>query len=301
MGTRLPTILLLGKYGQLGRELCRTLPPLGQLVVLDQPDIDFTRPEQVAAQMKALQPQVILNAIAYTNVDLAESQPEVCRLVNHTSVAAIAQAAQEINAGFIHISTDYVFDGELERPYRETDAPHPLSEYAQSKLDAETSIQAAGAPYWIFRTAWLYSLTRDDFVRRVLGWSRNKKELRIVDDQVGSPTWARMLAELITQALGRGNGDMPAFIRSTSGVYHLAGQGAVSRLDWVKKILDLDPQPQEQIVETILPAKSREFATPAQRPLRTPLDCRRFERTFGLRVSTWEEMLALAMEFPPLP
>ena len=297
MDTVLPKLLLLGKYGQLGRELNRTLLPLGNLVVLDLPDLNFTRPNDVVQQIKTLRPNVIVNAVAYTNVDQAETQHELCDQINYKTVAAAAQAAAEIQAGFIHISTDYVFDGNQNRPYVETDRPNPLNYYAQSKLAAEAAIQTSGVSYWILRTAWLYSLTRDDFVRKVLGWSRTKKELKIVDDQVGSPTWARLLAELIAQALARGSANLPQHIQTTQGIYHLVGTGAVSRLDWVKKILELDSQPNEQILERLIPAKTSEFPTPALRPLHTPLNCEKFEKTFDLRVPTWEEMLALAMEF----
>ena len=297
MNVALPTLLLLGKYGQLGRELNRTLLPLGKLVVLDIPELDFTQPDKVVQQIKSLRPNVIINAVAYTNVDQAETQHELCDQINSRTVVAVARAAAEIQAGFIHISTDYVFDGNQNRPYVETDPTNPLNYYAQSKLDAETGIQTSGASYWIMRTAWLYSLTRDDFVRKVLGWSRTKKELKIVDDQVGSPTWARLLAELITQALVGGKADLPQHIQATQGIYHLVGAGAVSRLDWVKKILELDSQPNEQILERLLPAKTSEFPTPALRPLRTPLNCAKFEKTFGLRVPAWDEMLALAMEY----
>ncbi len=298
MAKKFPKFLLLGKYGQLGRELSRTLLPVGELAVFDLPDIDFTKPMQLQAMITELKPQVIINAVAYTNVDLAETQQDLCRLINHESVAAIGAAAQAIHAGVIHVSTDYVFDGTASTPYQETDATHPLSYYGKTKLDAEISLQESGAAYWIFRTAWLYSLTREDFVRKVLNWSRAKKELRIVDDQIGSPTWARMLAELMTMALVRGGTeDIVQFMQATSGIYHLTGSGAVSRLDWVKRILELDPQPQEQIVEVLLPAKTREFVTPAQRPLHSPLDCSKFEKTFGLRVPTWEEMLASALEY----
>lgn len=297
MNTALPTLLLLGKYGQLGRELNRTLLPLGNLVVLDIPELDFTQPDGVVQQIKSLHPDLIINAVAYTNVDQAETQRELCDQINSKTVVAVAKTAAEIDAGFIHISTDYVFDGSMNRPYIETDQTNPLNYYAESKLAAEIGIQASGASYWIMRTAWLYSLTRDDFVRKVLQWSRTKKELKIVDDQIGSPTWARLLAELITQALVAGKADLPQYIQATQGIYHLVGAGAVSRLDWVKKILELDSHPNEQILEKLLPAKTSEFPTPAMRPLRTPLNCGKFEKTFGLRVPAWDEMLAMAMEY----
>lgn len=290
------TIVLLGKIGQLGWELHRDLQPLGKVIALDYPQIDFTRPAEVLSLIESLRPGLMINAVAYTNVDKAESEPELCDQINFRAVEQLAQQAARLRCGFVHISTDYVFDGTLTRPYTEEDPTHPLNHYGRSKLAGEQAVLANTSAGWVLRTAWLYSRRANDFVQRVLTWSRQQETLKIVDDQVGSPTWARLLSQIIALALAQAKGEFYDFIQQTSGMYHLAGNGAASRLEWVQKILELDPARGEQITRQILPAKTAEFPTPAQRPLYTALDCSKFERVFGLRLPPWDQALALAME-----
>ena len=291
-----PTIVLLGKNGQLGWEFTRCLQPLGQVIALDWPDVDFSQPGQLAEKIKRLNPDLIVNAAAYTNVDKAESEPVLCNLVNHLSPAVLAETARRVQAGIVHISTDYVFDGTNETPYTETDSPNPINYYAKSKLAGEIAVTQNCHAHWVIRTAWLYSLRQNDFVRRVLGWSREQAVLQIVDDQVGSPTWARILAETVTLALGQGKDTFHDHLTRTAGIYHLGGDGFTTRLGWVQKILELDPQPKDQITREVLPAKTSQFPTPARRPLYTALDCSRFYHTFGLRLPAWDISLGLAME-----
>ncbi len=295
MPANTPTIVLLGKNGQLGWEFNRCLQPLGRVIALDWPEVDFSQPDRLADQVRALKPALIINAAAYTNVDKAESEPELCGLINHQAPAALAQTAQELRAGIVHISTDYVFDGSKGSPYLESDTANPVNTYAHTKLAGEVGVRNASQAYWIARTAWLYSLRQNDFVRRVLEWSRQKETLQVVDDQIGSPTWARMLAQILTLALAAGRQDFYAHLASTAGVYHLAGDGQVSRLGWVEKILALDPRREEQKATRVLPAKTEQFPTPAARPLYTALDCGKFESVFGLRMPPWDQALALAM------
>ncbi len=290
------TIVLLGKIGQLGWELHRDLQPLGRVVALDFPQIDFSRPDELLSMVESLQPALIVNAVAYTNVDKAESEPELCDQINSRTVERLAQQAARLRCGLIHISTDYVFDGFQSRPYTEEDPTHPLNRYGSSKLAGEQAVLAHAPACWVLRTAWLYSRRANDFVQRVLTWSRQQETLKIVDDQVGSPTWARLLSQMISLALAQAKGEYFNYIRDTRGVYHLAGDGAASRLEWVQKILELDPARQEQKTRQVLPAKTAEFPTPAQRPLFTALDCGKFERVFGLRLPPWDQALALAME-----
>lgn len=294
--TQKARILLCGKNGQLGWEFTRTLAPLGDLIALDWPQIDFNRPDQLRAQVLDLHPQLIVNASAYTNVDKAETEAELNDLINHQAVAALAQAAAQLRAGMVHISTDYVFDGLKGSPYVEDDPANPLGRYAASKRDGELAVQANTGAYWTLRTAWLYSLRQNDFVARVLGWSRQQEVLRVVDDQVGSPTWARMLAQVISLALAAGKDDFYAYLTQTAGVYHLAGDGYTTRLAWVQKILELDSHREQQVTRQVLAAKTADFPTPAQRPLFTALNCERFRRTFGLAMPAWDTALALAMQ-----
>jgi dTDP-4-dehydrorhamnose reductase len=289
-------ILLLGKNGQLGWELRRTLACLGEVLALDFPEVDFTHPELLAALVRSEKPALVVNAVAYTAVDRAESEAESVNRINAQTPGAMAEEAQKIGAGFIHYSTDYVFDGEKGSPYTEGDDPHPLNVYGCTKLGGEQAVQAAGGRAWIFRTSWVFSNRRESFVAKVLQWSRGQKKLRVVSDQIGSPTWARALAEATSLALARGGADLPDWMAQTRGLYHLAGEGSASRLEWAREILSLDTHPEEQVTETIEPAASSEFPTPATRPLYTALDCGRFAATFGFRLPSWQVSLQLAMD-----
>jgi len=290
------TILLLGKCGQLGWELHRCLLPLGQVVALDAPEIDVSDRQAVQGLVQELRPAVILNATAYTAVDRAESEPELAQAVNGHAPGYLAEAAESVRAALIHVSTDYVFDGTKGAPYVETDDPHPLGVYGQSKLAGEQAIAQAGGAYLILRTSWLYSLRRDSFVTKVIEWSRRQTSLRVVSDQVGNPTWARPFAEAISQVLALGGRDLYAWIRERRGVYHLAGDGYASRLEWAQAILRSDPHPQDQLAKEILPALTANFPTPAQRPLFSALNCERFTATFGLHLPPWQIALALALD-----
>jgi dTDP-4-dehydrorhamnose reductase len=294
----LTRILLFGKIGQLGWELQRTLAPLGEITVLDYPEVDFTHPDSLHAVVRDNHPDLVINAVAYTAVDKAEAETETAQLINAAAPGVLAKAAREMGAGFIHYSTDYVFDGSKGSPYTEEDQPHPVNAYGQTKLEGEREVEQAGGAYWILRTSWVYTTRRDSFVTKVQQWSRSQSTLRMVTDQVGSPTWARMLAEVTTQALVRGMADLPNWMHETRGVYHLGGSGCASRFDWARAILKFDPHPETQLTREVLPALSAEFPTPAQRPLFTALDCTKFARRFGVALPDWQASLRLAMEVP---
>jgi dTDP-4-dehydrorhamnose reductase len=285
-------ILLLGNTGQLGWELQRSLATLGQVIAVDYPQIDMAQPASLPALIQETRPQLILNAAAYTAVDRAESQAEAAMAINGLAPGILAEAARKQAAVFIHYSTDYVFDGAKGNLYLETDTPRPLGVYGSSKLAGEKAVAQVGGAYLILRTSWLYSLRRDSFVTKVLGWARQNPALRLVSDQVGNPTWARMLAEITAQLLAGGTDR----VTECSGIYHLAGSGHTSRLDWARAILRFDPHPEEQLAKEITPALTSEFPTPAQRPLFSALNCDLFANTFGLRLPPWEEALRLAMQ-----
>lgn len=289
-------ILLLGDTGQLGWELRRALPPLGEVSSLDFPRLDLSQPESVRAVIREVSPQVIVNATAYTAVDRAESEPAIAMAINGYAPGIMAEEARELEAVLIHYSTDYAFDGRKEGPYVEEDPPNPINMYGESKLAGERAIQATGGSYLILRTSWVYSLRRPSFVTKVLEWAGEQPELRIVDDQVSGPTWARMLAEVTAQLLARESREDFASLRESAGIYHLAGSGHASRYEWAQAIVEYARAKGEIAVKQILPARSEEFPTPAQRPALTMLDCTRFERTFGLRLPGWEEALQLAMD-----
>jgi dTDP-4-dehydrorhamnose reductase len=289
-------ILLLGKYGQLGWELHRSLQCLGQVLAYDYPDIDYSKPRSLKPLIEELRPQLVINAAAFTDVDKAESEAERARLVNTEAPALLAEACRTLGSGFIHYSTDYVFDGMKGAPYGENDAPCPLNHYGQSKLEGERAIEQVGGIYLIFRTAWLYSMRRDNFVTRVLSWAHSQNELHIVEDQASNPTWARALAEVTAHLLARAKSDPCSWLKARSGLYHLAGSGFASRLEWAKAIVRNDPRIEQQLVRTILPARTVDYPSPAMRPHHSALDCSRFERAFDLRLPDWELALRLALD-----
>jgi len=288
-------ILLFGKYGQLGWELQRTLPPLGDVLSLDYPDIDLTT-DNFVETIRSYEPQVIINATAYTAVDRAESEPEVPMAINAQAPGIMAEEALKLGAALIHYSTDYVFDGKKGSDYVETDVPNPLGEYGRSKLAGERIIKQVGGTYLILRTSWVYSLRRDSFVTKVLNWSRQQKTLRVVEDQIGNPTWARMLAEISAQMLAKGSDDIISWLHERRGLYHLAGSGHASRFEWAEAILQADPRKDEQVVKELQPALTVDFQTPAQRPLFSALNCECFKSTFGLTLPHWKNALNIAMD-----
>ena len=285
-------LLLLGNTGQLGWELQRAIQPLGEVVAFDYPQVDLAAPASIHKVVQESRPEGILNATAYTAVDKAESEPELAEAINGKGPGVLAEEARKLNAVLIHFSTDYVFDGTKGAPYEETDLPNPINVYGESKLFGEQAIQTVGGDYLIFRTAWVYSLRRESFVTKVLEWARKKELLRVVDDQVSNPTWARMLAEATAQIFAQGVG----YLRERAGLYHLAGGGYATRYAWAQEILKLDPKKQEQTVKQLLPALSSEFPTPAQRPFFSALDCQKFEQVFNLRLPPWDAALKLALD-----
>jgi dTDP-4-dehydrorhamnose reductase len=288
-------IVLFGKEGQLGWEFQRTLPVLGDVTPLGREQVDFCDLDAIQKTLKESKPNLIINASAYTDVDGAENETEAAMKINALAPGIMAEMARNLGAVLIHYSTDYVFDGKRNSPYTESDPTNPLNVYGKSKLMGEKNIQQAGDAYLILRTSWVYSLRGNSFVNKVLGWARNNSLLRIVDDQIGDPTWARMLAEATNLLLSQNSINLYETIRERRGVYHLAGHGYTSRYEWAKQILINDPEPSEQVVKTLQPARSEEFSTPAVRPLFSALDCTRFERTFGLRLPSWEGALKLAL------
>lgn len=291
-------ILLFGKTGQLGWEARRALSPLGEVYAYGRDELDLTNHDALAKLIRELKPQVIVNASAYTAVDKAESEPEVARAINAKAPAVMAEEARALAAAFIHVSTDYVFDGNKNAPYVEEDPTNPLNAYGQSKLEGEQAVVQVGGAHVILRASWVYSLRGDNFVTKTLAWSRKQETLKIVSDQVGSPTWARMLAETISAMLARGLPDPHGYFWERRGIYHLGGAGAVSRFDFAKAILRLDPNPSGQMTKRFEPALTVDFPAPALRPLKTPLDCSRFEQVFGLRLPGWEAALELALGEP---
>ncbi len=218
----------------------------------------------------------------------------VKRIFNATSAHRIR--AKKKGAALIHYSTDYVFDGTKGSPNKESDFTNPLSVYGKSKLSGEQAISQVGGVYLILRTCWLYSLRANNFLTKVLRWSRQQETLMIVEDQIGSPTWARMLAEAIAELLAARRDEVVGWIDECKGIYHLADIGTASRLDWARATLRGDLDKDSQITRTIMPALSADFPTVAERPLFSALNCDHYMETFGLRLQDWESTLRLALE-----
>ncbi len=289
-------ILLLGNTGQLGWELERTLAPLGELNACDYPAIDLSDIKSLRQIIRDCQPHLLINATAYTAVDRAETEPHLANAINAIAPAVMAEEVRLMGASFIHFSTDYVFDGLKGAPYLESDPPDPLSVYGYTKLAGEQAVQQVGGAYLILRTSWVYSMHRDSFVNKVLGWARTQPTLKLVTDQVSGPTWARLLAEVTSQLTVLAGEDSLGWFSQHHGLYHLAGSGYCSRFEWGRQVLQLDPHKEEQVVHELLPALTAEFPTPARRPLFSALNCDHFFQTFHLHMPDWKFALKLAME-----
>jgi dTDP-4-dehydrorhamnose reductase len=276
--------------------LQRTLAPLGELNACDYPDVDLVNIDLLRQTINDCRPDILINAAAYTAVDRAESEPDLAHAVNATAPGIMAEEASRIGSAFIHFSTDYVFDGSKGSPYFESDPPNPLSVYGRTKLAGEQAIIQISTTYLILRTSWVYSLRGDSFVVKVLRWARGKSPLRLVNDQISGPTWARILAEATSQLVTLGRDDLNAWFAQNHGLYHLAGSGFCSRLEWGLQVMNLDPHREQQTVPEVLPAQTSEFPTPARRPLFSALNCDHFTNTFHLHLLEWQEALKLAMD-----
>ena len=300
-GEGLPCILLTGASGQLGRDLRRELMPLGNVVscareapaqaglrALDITDADATR-----SMVSGLRPRFIVNAAAYTAVDDAEGEPQAAHAVNAVAVARLAELARDVNATLLHYSTDYVFSGEGQRPWRETDATTPVNEYGRSKLAGEQAIVASGCTYLVLRTGWLYATHGRNFLLTMLRLREQMPRLRVVDDQVGAPTWTRplaaMSAALIAQSVATGDD----WLRERSGIYHAAAASRASWYGFTRRILArAGDAPGADRIE---PVDTSQFPRPARRPAFSVLDSGRLATAFGLRLPDWRVQLDAAM------
>jgi dTDP-4-dehydrorhamnose reductase len=291
-------ILLLGAQGQLGHELLALLSARGETTALSRADVDVADLGALGAAVARAHPDLIVNASAYNEVDRAESEPAAALRVNAEAVAFLGEYALRERRALIHYSTDFVFDGTKTAPYVETDPPNPLSAYGRSKLAGERALAEMGAPAIVLRTAWVYSLRRKSFVSMMLKLAREKKELKVATDQVGSPTWCRDLARVTVGVVDRLGTDPFARVSQARGVYHAAGGGACSRHELATAAVALDPRKEEHVVERILKARAAEFPAPAARPAHAPLDCGKLRAEFGVSFLPWKEALAEALAGP---
>jgi len=288
-------ILQIGTNGQVGWELLRTCAPLGEVIALDYPGVDLSDPAGLRRLVAEVKPKVIINAAAYTNVDKAENEPEKARAINALGPAVLAEEAKKIDAVLVHYSTDYVFDGTKGSPYVEADPTNPLNVYGQTKLEGEQAIAASGCANLVLRTSWVYSMRAGGFVTKVMQWARTQEVMRVVDDQISSPTSARMLAEVTALILAQGRRDVFGYLKENGGLYHCAGAGSCSRYEWAKAILELDLRKEEHVVKQLLPAKSSEFCVPAKRPMVNVLDGHKM-LDLDIHLDIWQNSLAATLE-----
>lgn len=283
-------ILLLGQGGQVGWELQRALAPLGEVVGLDHDSTelhgDFSRPEALAATVAAVKPDLIVNAAAHTAVDKAESEPELARAINATAPGVLARCAAETGAWLVHYSTDYVFDGSGETARDETAATGPLSVYGQTKLEGEELIRASGCRHLILRTSWVYAARGGNFARTMLRLAAERERLTVIDDQIGAPTGADLLADLTAQMVRTAmSSDL-----DLSGVYHAVASGETSWHGYASFVIERARQKGRELkVQTIDPVPTSAFPTPAQRPHNSRLSTHKLQQVFGLRLPPWQQ------------
>jgi dTDP-4-dehydrorhamnose reductase len=284
-------ILLLGKNGQVGWELQRSLAPLGEVLALDRHSTphggDLSQPERLAQTVLDWRPDVIVNAAAHTAVDKAESEPELARCLNATAPAALAQAAAQIGALLVHYSTDYVFNGQGDQPWQEGDATGPLSVYGQTKREGEQAIVASGCAHLIFRTSWVYAARGGNFAKTMLRLAAERERLTVIDDQFGAPTGADLIADVTAHAI-RASLQQPAL----GGLYHLVASGQTTWHGYASHVIAqarlLQPSLALKVSE-IAPVPTSAFPTPAQRPLNSRLATHKLQDAFGLVLPPWQQ------------
>ena len=284
-------ILLLGKNGQVGWELQRALAPLGDVVALDFDSpapltADFSQPESLAATVRAVAPHIIVNAAAHTAVAKAESEPDFARALNATSPAVLAREAAALGAVLMHYSTDYVFDGSGTTPWLETSATGPLSVYGATKLEGEEAIRASGCKHLIFRTSWVYAARGGNFAKTMLKLAKERERLTVIDDQIGSPTGADLLADLTAYAL------RSALARpELAGTYHAVAQGETSWHGYARHVIEFARaagQPIKVAPEAIVAVPTNAFPTPARRPGNSRMNTRKLRDAFDLNLPAWQ-------------
>lgn len=298
-------ILVIGKDGQLGFELQRTLSPLGSMHAVGHRELDLRNADAICELMRSVRPDIVVNAGAYTDVNKAESERDVANEVNGRAPGILAEELKRYGGRFlVHYSTDYVFDGTSTRPYLEDDPPNPINAYGASKLLGEQAIQEAGGAYLIFRTEWGYATRGRNFLLTILRLAREGKPLRVVDDQVGAPTWLRMIAEATAAVLARLGSEGPP-----KGVYHITAAGHATWHEFAEAILTQCARQAstaagrewcKQGLQRLSPISSAEFSTPARRPAYSLLCNDKLAQNFGICCPDWRDQLCLALCEHPL-
>jgi len=292
-------ILLTGGAGQLGWELRRTLASLGDVVATERATLDLGDVASVRRAVREVSPALIVNAAAYTMVDLAESEPETAMAVNAAAPAILAEEAERLDAALVHFSTDYVFSGDKPEPYTEDDTPRPLNVYGRSKLAGEEAIRSSGARHLILRTSWAYGARGRNFLVTILRLARERDELRVVDDQTGAPTWTRTIAEataaIVSRSVPRRPAD-PSLFAGTGGVYHLTARGATTFYGFAREILKGAPAVGVERVPRLVPITSAEYPLPTCRPMNSRLAGDKVRTAFGIALPRWDDALRACLD-----
>ncbi|MBD2488085.1 dTDP-4-dehydrorhamnose reductase [Aulosira sp. FACHB-615] len=285
------SILLLGSNGQVGQELQKILTLQHKIIASARPEIDLTQPDSLRQIIRDIQPKIIINAAAYTAVDKAETEPELATAVNATAAEIIAQETKKLGSFLIHISTDYVFDGQQSQPYKETDATNPLNTYGKTKLAGEIAITQTTPHHIILRTAWVYgSFGKSNFVKTMLRLGKERPEIKVVTDQIGSSTWARDIAGVIAQII-------PQLTPEIAGTYHYTNSGVISWYDFAVAILEEAQQIGFPLtVQNIVPITTAEYPTLARRPAYAVLACGKISQVLGTHPPYWRHSLRLMLK-----
>jgi dTDP-4-dehydrorhamnose reductase len=304
-----PTILLTGKNGQIGSELLRLLPELGEVIAPDKRELDLLDADSIRRAVGAFRPQLIVNAAAYTAVDAAETDEANAYAINAQAPALMAEEAKQLGAALVHYSTDYVFDGSKRAPYDEIDPANPISVYGKTKFAGEQAIRNCDVPHLILRTAWVYSTRGRNFLLTILRLATERQELRIVRDQLGAPTWSREIAtstaRILAQVMARGSTASP--FSQVSGTYHMTAGGETTWYDFASTILDEASRLSREVswltaatggrplvTRRIIPITVEEYPTSASRPAYSVLSNSLLTRAFGIRMSDWHTQLRQA-------
>lgn len=287
-------ILLLGKDGQVGWELQRALAPLGDLTSLNRSECDLANPDQIQAVLEKFEPEVIVNAAAYTAVDKAEEDTTAARRINADAVGELALYAREMGSLLVHYSTDYVFDGSKPEAYVEDDLTNPLSVYGKTKLEGEEKIRAALCRHLIFRTSWVYAARGGNFARTMLRLAQERETLNVIDDQIGAPTSAELIADVTAHALR----DVLSG-RAPGGTYHLAAAGETSWYGYAKFVTDRARAQGQNLAlaaDGLKPIPATQYPLPAQRPQNSRLNTHLLERSFALKLPHWQQGVARVLD-----
>lgn len=286
-----PVIMLTGAGGQLGYELAALLAAHGEVVATDVGTLDLTDPDAIVAAVRSLRPTLIVNAAAYTAVDLAEKERDLAYAINARAPGVLADEARKLDAMLIHYSTDYVFDGASSLPYVEDAPKGPLGVYGASKLAGEEAVAASGALALTFRTSWVYGLRGRNFLLTMRRLAAERDELTVVADQTGTPNWCRELAQATVRVVATGR----AAMAERAGLYHLSATGSTTWFEFARAIIGDVERPR------IVPIATAGYPTPARRPAFGVLDTRKFERSFGFALSPWRDTLRRCVESPVEP